>query len=118
MNHTIYINGKRHRCTAISAAFYADSPELPGRQCSHHSIGQSAALHLRNGGSVRTGGNHYSLQPPMAEARVAPIKRSTPRVVPDMMDDADTELQKYIIRVAAVITFVALVGIVAGYVHG
>jgi hypothetical protein len=69
MNTTIYINGEARHTTGVASVFFADHPSLQYRYCSQHNIGTSAAHHLRLGGSVRTGGNHYSLRPPMAEHR-------------------------------------------------
>lgn len=76
MNTVIYINGVRRLCTGLDASFYADSDDLPGRNCSQHNIGPAAALHLRSGGSVRTLGNHYSTTPPMAQSK--PVPKPTP----------------------------------------
>ena len=73
MEHIIYINGVLHHCTdPRSGVFYADHPSMPGRYCSQHYIGTAAALHILEGGGVRTSGNLYSMRPPMAEARVKP----------------------------------------------
>lgn len=63
MNTVIYINGEKRLCTGIAGVFYADSDSLPGRRCSCHNIGDSAAQALRSGQAVKTLGNVYSLTP-------------------------------------------------------
>lgn len=64
MHTTIYINGQAHLCTGLYPVLFADSPSLPGRRCSQHTLTPMAISWLKNGGSVRTSGNSYSLSPP------------------------------------------------------
>jgi hypothetical protein len=53
---TMYINGEPHRITHLGMSFFADSPDLPLRRCSHHTLKAASVEHVKNGG------NSYSLK--------------------------------------------------------
>ena len=65
----IYINGVKRMGTVEgdqfpAGQFYADSDSLPHRRCSYHGIGPQAAYDIRQGYTIRTLGNTYSLHAP------------------------------------------------------
>lgn len=99
MSTVIYINGQPHNTTGVASVFFADHPSLPNRYCSQHNIGTSAAAHLRAGGAVRTGGNHYSLSPPMAEAN--PHPRFDPLPAPKPLPGVSKRHQEIVVEIDA-----------------
>jgi hypothetical protein len=75
MNEQIYINGKLHNCEWDSTTvMFADDPALPRRRCSQHTFKPGSRRHLESGGSVITGGNHYSKRKPtVVETLIQPV---------------------------------------------
>ncbi len=57
----LYINDIPHRITALDTKFFADSADLPCVPVSRHTLKPASVEHVKNGGTVYTSGNSYSL---------------------------------------------------------